>query len=135
MSVKIIGVAALLICTGCDTVRPTVTGIILDERSGVPAGGAIVSIRKGDSPLAISCAITDWQGKFSLEGDTIVIAPNEFEYRVRAHRDDLTDAIYDFHYTREPSSFLWFPRHRDIGRLTLRVPVAPTTVPAPPESH
>jgi len=90
-------------------------------RSGVGIGGVVVTIQTSGSAEVLECAVTDWRGKFSLNGKQLgpIISLEDRVYRVHAHRDDHYDLDYEFRYPVQSSSLLFFKRGKDIGQLEL----------------
>lgn len=131
---------------GCATERPTVTGKVIDERTGKGVLGAIVSIRElhdhgipikssnnsprkpeydvTESPEALVCTITHWDGSFTCEGQSFFIGRNENSFRVHVHRDDYNDSIYDFNHVGGVGLSL---DRKDIGQIVIRSRSSPET--------
>jgi hypothetical protein len=142
----ILAVTLLLNCAGCclNTTRPVTVGRVVDPSNGLGLEGAVVTAhelqsgkylqstrppqpgeRVWESPKAEACALTDWQGKFSLPGQQFgPIADHSGYWRIRVHRGDAYDATYDYYYEQKASDGC-HPT-KDIGTVELHIP---------PENH
>ncbi len=114
-----------LLTGGCFSIRPTVSGQIVNSMKQYPepvevVWGVIVSVHETGNPAALASTTSDTEGKFSCKGESgfpLMMHPDQ-HYQVRFHRDDYNDAVYDFSY-HIGGPFSWLDQKR-IGRIQLR---------------
>jgi hypothetical protein len=132
-------VALFAFSGGCSGIRPTVSGQIVNsmrEDLEEPIEGVIASVHRSESPEALVCAISDSKGNFSCKGFSgfPLLMMSDENYRVRFHRDDYNDAVYDFSYHRG-GWFSWLDQKR-LGQIRLRphwadaLTVSPSSMPS-----
>ena len=132
---------ALLVCGACATIRPTLSGQIINSERDTPmepVEGVIVSVQRvsanparlgspqpGDNlqvwPAVDACTLSGSDGRFTLDGQHmgLIMLPYQL-YRVRFHRDDYRDAVYDFFYEDKRSFTFNFLDQRPLGSIRLR---------------
>jgi hypothetical protein len=95
--------------SGC--IAGNISGRLVNSEQGFGVDGAIVSLHEvgigvpkpGDKveekPAAIDCALSGVDGSFSFPfGGPPIIGPSTQRYRLRFHRADYHDAVFDFDY-------------------------------------
>jgi hypothetical protein len=149
----------MLACGACGTARPTLSGRIvssMQRNPPEPVPGVVVTVQEAEAypqhnhtsrsgppepgdlikaqPEILASTVSKYDGTFSIPGAPgALIGSNYGLYRVRFHRDDFRDAIFDFFYDGRNSPPFYLEEKR-LEPVPLRPNWAdpPSTQPAAP---